>query len=256
MPTTRRDVLKLGAALPIGMTVAPTALRAASAPHPDIYKTAHGEIIIQPIHHASFVMTVPGMVIYNDPIGGAALYAGEPAPDLILITHQHDDHYDPKTLEAIVKPATKLVTNRAVYGLLPPALKAKATAIRNGETTTVNGLKIEAVPAYNTTKERLKYHPKGRDNGYVLSVDGKRIYIAGDTEDIPSMRAMQDIFIAFVPMNLPYTMTVDQAASAVAAFHPTYVYPYHYRGSDPKAFAEKLAATGSKTKVVFGPWYE
>lgn len=255
MPTTRRDILKFGAAFPIGVTAVPTTLWAAPARHPDIYKTAHGEITVQPIHHAAFVMTIPGMVIYNDPIGGAALYAGEPAPDLILITHQHDDHYDPQTLAALVKPGTKLVTNPAVYGMLPVDLKAKATAIGNGETTTVSGLKIEAVPAYNTTKERLKYHPKGRGNGYVLSLDGKRIYIAGDTEDIPSMRAMKDIFIAFVPMNLPYTMTVDQAASAVAAFHPTYVYPYHYRGTDPKAFARKLAATGSKTKVVFGPWY-
>jgi len=253
--TTRRDILTSGAAFSIGIAVAPRAVWAAPARHPDVYKTAHGEITIQPIRHASFVMTIPGMVIYNDPIGGAALYAGEPAPDLILITHEHDDHYDPKTLAALVKPGTKLVTSRTVYDLLPPALKAKATAIGNGETTTVNGLKIEAVPAYNTTKERLKYHPKGRGNGYVLSVDGKRVYIAGDTEDIPSMRAMKDIFIAFVPMNLPYTMTVDQAASAVAAFHPTYVYPYHYRGTDPKAFARKLAAMGSKTKVVFGSWY-
>ncbi|TAN13250.1 MAG: MBL fold metallo-hydrolase [Rhizobiaceae bacterium] len=255
MSTTRRDTLKFGAAFGVAMVAAPTALWAAPARHPDVYKTAHGEITIQPIQHASFVMTIPGMVIYNDPIGEAALYAGEPAPDLILITHEHTDHYDPKTLAALVRPGTKLVTSRVVYGLLPPDLKARAMALGNGGTTTVNGLKIEAVPAYNTTPARLKYHPKGRGNGYVLSVDRKRVYIAGDTEDIPSMRAMEDIFIAFVPMNLPYTMTVDQAASAVAAFHPSYVYPYHYRGSDPKAFARTLAATGSKTKVVFGPWY-
>jgi L-ascorbate metabolism protein UlaG (beta-lactamase superfamily) len=255
MPATRRDALKLGAAFWIGAAAAPTALRAAPERHPDVYKTAHGEITIQPIGHASFVMTVPGLVIYNDPIGGGERYAGQPAPDLILITHQHEDHYDPKTLAAIVKPGTKLVTNPAVHGMLPPDLKEKATAIGNGETTTVSGVKIEAVPAYNTTKDRLKYHPKGRDNGYVLSIDDKRVYIAGDTEDIPSMRGMKDIFIAFVPMNLPYTMTTDQAASAVAAFAPDYVYPYHYKGTDPKDFAQKLAATGAKTKVVFGPWY-
>ena len=132
MLTTRRDALKLGAAFWIGAAAAPTALRAAPERHPDVYKTAHGEITIQPIGHASFVMTVPGLVIYNDPIGGGERYAGQPAPDLILITHQHEDHYDPKTLAAIVKPGTKLVTNPAVHDMLPPDLKEKATAIGNG----------------------------------------------------------------------------------------------------------------------------
>ena len=136
--------------------------------------------------------------------------------------------------------------------MLSDDLKAKATAIGNGETTTVGEIGIEAVPAYNTTEERLKYHPKGRDNGYVLTIDGKRIYIAGDTEDIPEMRALKDIYVAFVPMNLPYTMDTDQAASAVSEFKPVYAYPYHYKGSDPQAFAAKVS---DGTEVVMGPWY-
>lgn len=221
----------------------------------DTYETDNGKISIFPISHASFVMTVPGMVIYNDPIGGAAAYEGQPAPDLILITHEHQDHFDPETLAGIVKDGTRLLTNPAVHGMLPEELKARATAIGNGENTTVGDISIDAIPAYNTTEDRLKYHPKGRDNGYVLSIDGRRVYIAGDTEDIPEMRALTDIDVAFVPMNLPFTMDVDQAASAVTEFAPAYVYPYHYQGSDPQAFADKVAAAGAKTQVVMGPWY-
>jgi L-ascorbate metabolism protein UlaG (beta-lactamase superfamily) len=135
---------------------------------------------------------------------------------------------------------------------LPEELKAKATAIANGEKATVGPVEIEAIPAYNTTEDRKKYHPQGRDNGYVLTVDGRRAYIAGDTEDIPEMRALTGIMIAFVPMNLPYTMDIDQASSAVAAFKPEVVYPYHYKGSNVEAFATKV---GGAAKVVMGKWY-
>ena len=130
-------------------------------------------------------------------------------------------------------PTRRLVVNPAVFAMLSDDLKAKATAIGNGETTKVGEIGIEAVPAYNTTEERLKYHPKGRDNGYVLTIDGKRIYIAGDTEDIPEMRALKDIDVAFVPMNLPYTMTTEQAASAVAEFKPDYRLPLPLQGQRP-----------------------
>lgn len=253
MPFTRRDTLQLGVAGLAGLgatTFMPFTARAAM--EADSYKTDTGAIGISPISHASFVMTTPGPVIYNDPVGGKDLYDGQPAPDLILITHEHGDHYDAETLAGIVGENTKLVVNPAVMAMLSDDLKAKATAIGNGETTTVGDISIEAVPAYNTTEERLKYHPKGRDNGYVLTIDGKRVYIAGDTEDIPEMRALTDIYVAFVPMNLPYTMTADQAASAVSEFKPEFVYPYHYRDSDPKEFEAKVEG-GSK--VVMGPWY-
>ena len=256
MDLTRRDTLQLGLAGLVGLgtaTVMPFAARAQGKG--DSYKTDGGEILISPISHASFVMSVPGLVIYNDPVGGKALYEGQPAPGLILITHEHGDHFDAETLAALVGPDTKLVVNPAVMDKLSADLKAKATAIGNGETTTVGAVGIEAIPAYNTTADRLKYHPKGRDNGYVLTVDGQRVYIAGDTEDIPEMRALKDIDIAFVPMNLPYTMDVDQASSAVIEFKPAVVYPYHYRDSDPEAFASKVAAAGDATKVVLGPWY-
>ena len=261
MHFSRRDTLQLGLAggatllAGFGATVfMPFTARAQGKG--DSYKTANGsEILISPISHASFVMSVPDLVIYNDPVGGKALYDGQPAAGLVLISHEHQDHFDPETLAAIVGPDTRLVVNPSVLEKLPADLKAKATAIGNGENTTVGSVTIEAIPAYNTTEDRKKYHPQGRDNGYVLTVDGSRIYIAGDTEDIPEMRALKDIAIAFVPMNLPYTMDVDQASSAVAEFKPAVVYPYHYRDSDPQAFAAKVTAAAPDTKVVQGAWY-
>ena len=253
MPVTRRDTLQLGLAGIAGLsatTFMPFSARAAG--EADSYKTDSGAIGISPISHASFVMTTPGLTIYNDPVGGKELYDGQPAPDLILITHEHADHYDAETLAALVGPETKLVVNPAVMGMLSDDLKAKATAIGNGDTTTVGDIAIAAVPAYNTTEDRLKYHPKGRDNGYVLTIDGKKVYIAGDTEDIPEMRAQKDIYIAFVPMNLPYTMDETQAASAVSEFKPDLRLPLPLQGLRPEAFAEKVS---DGTEVVMGPWY-
>jgi L-ascorbate metabolism protein UlaG (beta-lactamase superfamily) len=194
-------------------------------------------------------------VIWNDPVGGKALYDGQPAPGLVLITHEHQDHFDPETLAAIVGADTRLVVNPSVMEKLPADLKAEATVIANGEETKVGPVAIDAIPAYNTTEDRKKYHPQGRDNGYVLAIDGRRVYIAGDTEDIPEMRALKDITIAFVPMNLPYTMDINQASSAVAEFKPAFVYPYHYKGQDPQAFADKVAGAAKDTKVVLGKWY-
>ncbi len=257
MSLTRRSTLKLGLAGLAGIgatTIMPYAARAQQGGG-DSYEVEGGEVVIFPIAHASFVMTVPGMVIYADPVGGASAYEGHPPADLILITHEHGDHYDVETLAALAGEQTRLVTNPAVFDTLPEDLKAKATSIGNGESTSVGDLGIEAIPAYNTTEGRLQYHPKGRDNGYVLTVGGRRVYIAGDTEDIPEMRALSDIYIAFVPMNLPFTMDVDQASSAVAEFKPAFVYPYHYRDSDPDAFAAKVAEAGVETQVVMGPWY-
>lgn len=256
MRFTRRDTLQFGLAGLAGLgttTVMPFEGRAQDKG--DSYATEGGEIVVHPISHASFVMTVPGLVIYNDPVGGKAAYQGHAAPGLVLITHEHGDHFELETLAAIVGTDTSLVVNPAVLEKLPAELREKATAIGNGDKTTVGPVEIEAIPAYNTTEERKKYHPQGRDNGYVLTIDGRRVYIAGDTEDIPEMRALSDILVAFVPMNLPYTMDVDQAASAVTEFKPSFVYPYHYRGQDPEAFAAKVAEGAPETKVMMGRWY-
>lgn len=259
MSHTRREMLGIGGAALAGlggMTIMPFAARAQGGLiQGDAYATDGGEIVVHPVSHASFVLQTPGLVIYNDPVGGAEAYAGLPAPQLILVSHEHGDHFDLPTLTALAGDETRLLTNPAVYAMLPAELQAKATAIANGEATTVNDLGIEAIPAYNTTPERMQYHPQGRDNGYVLSVDGLRVYIAGDTEDIPEMRALRDIDVAFVPMILPYTMTVEQAAAGVDAFRPAIVYPYHYVDSDVAAFSRLLADAGAPTRVVLGQWY-
>lgn len=252
---SRRTTINLGlAAGGVAFGLGRPAL--AQTPSGEAYPVAGGQIIIHPVQHASFVMTTPDRVIYNDPVGGAPRYDGLPRPQLILITQEHPDHFDVPTLEALAAGGVPLLTNASVKAKLPEGLKAQATAIGVGETTKVGAIGIEAIPAYNTSPDRQQYHPRARgDNGYVLTIGGARVYIAGDTEDTPEMRALRDIAVAFVPMNLPYTMDVAQAAAGVAAFAPEVVYPYHYKGSDPAEFARLLAATGAKTRVVLHDWY-
>lgn len=255
MTQTRRTFLA-GAAGAGAITILPYRLIAA-AHAGDRFQTDGGEIVIHPVGHASFAMETPSGVIYVDPVGEASLYADLPAADLILVTHQHGDHYNAETLAALKAERTHLITNPAVNGMLPAGLAAGAETLANGDTTDWNGISIEAIPAYNTTAGRTDFHPQGRDNGYVLTIDGFRTYVSGDTEDIPEMRALKDIDLAFVCMNLPFTMDAAQAAAAVQAFRPTYVYPYHYRGrddgtQDPQAFAEMV---GDATEVQFGAWY-
>lgn len=253
---TRRTILMTGAAATGATLIRPYAAMAEShGAMGDSYQTANGEITIHPVSHASFVMVTPAGVIHVDPVGGGDLYKDLPAPDLILLTHHHGDHFDQPTLDALWHENLTMVANPTVFEALPEAMKAVTASMSNGDTGAARGLPVEAVPAYNTTPDRLKYHPQGRDNGYILAVDGLRIYIAGDTEDTPEMRALTDIDIAFVPFNLPYTMDETQAASAVAEFAPKVVYPYHYKGSDLDKFRAGLAQAGSTTEVVTGPWY-
>lgn len=214
-------------------------------------ETSAGALIIHPVQHASLLLGFGDQVIYVDPVGGAALYADLPAPTAILITHAHGDHFDVPTLEAIAGTAPILASTEVV-GKLPDTLKAQAKAISNGEDGALNSIPVKAIPAHNITEDRLKYHPKGVGNGYLLSFGDKTIYVAGDTEPTPEMLALTGIDVAFLPMNLPYTMTVEQAAEAVNAFKPKIVYPYHYGESDLKVFA---AAVGPQTEVRLRDWY-
>lgn len=223
----------------------------------DSYPTDNGTVTVHPVAHASIVLETPAGVIYVDPVGDAALYADLPAPDMILITHEHGDHFNVDTLNALASDATPLITNPAVLAMLPADLAARTAAIGNGDAASWDTVDIDAIPAYNTTEERMNFHPEGRDNGYVLTIDGLRIYISGDTEGTPEMRALQDIDVAFVCMNLPFTMDAKAAAEAVSAFAPTYVYPYHYRGrddgtQDPQVFADLLQGA---IETKFGNWY-
>ncbi len=176
----------------------------------DQIATDNGVLVIHPIHHATFVMQWNGKTVYVNPVGGAELFADLPKPDLVLVTHIHGDHFDPATLEAVVPAGgqTVIIAPKTVAEKIPESLrgKTKVKVLTNGEKTEAAGIAVAAVPAYNMTAGKEKFHPKGRDNGYVLTLGGKRVYIAGDTEDIPEMRALKSIDIAFLPMNLPYTM--------------------------------------------------
>jgi L-ascorbate metabolism protein UlaG (beta-lactamase superfamily) len=221
----------------------------------DHVATDRGDLVIHPINHATFAMAWDGHTIYVDPVGGAGNFAGMPDPDLILLTDIHGDHLDADTLAAVVGADTQIVAPQAVIDQLPADLQAAAHMLANGDQTAMLGVGIEAIPMYNLTEERLGYHEKGRGNGYVLSMGGQRVYISGDTEDIPEMRALEDIDVAFVCFNLPYTMTEEQAASAVLDFAPRIVYPYHYQGSDVDKFASLVAAGNPDIEVRRGDWY-
>lgn len=228
-------------------------------PTVDAIPSKDGEILIHPINHATFVMTWDGKTVYVDPVGGADLFDGFAAPDLILITHIHGDHLSADTVKAVAAETTLVVAPATVVEALGDGVPGETVVLTVGESLERRGIGIEAVPAYNLTEDRLNFHPKQRgDNGYVVTVGGKRIYISGDTEDIPEMRALADIDAAFVCMNLPYTMTVEAAADAVLEFAPKIVYPYHYRGkggfSDLDRF-DKLVAANPAIEVRRLAWY-
>ena len=221
----------------------------------DRIATSEGDLIIHPINHATLVMVWKDKIIQVDPVGGARRFDGLPKPNLILITDIHGDHLSAETLEALADPKANIVAPSAVAEKLPEKLRQQTSVLANGESKTVSGVTVEAVPMYNLTADRLKYHNKGRGNGYVVLLGGKRVYLSGDTEDIPEMRALKNIDVAFVCMNLPYTMTEEQAASAVREFKPRIVYPYHYRGSDLEKF-KKLVGADSGVEVRLRDWYK
>lgn len=261
MPLTRRHAIGLGAATVTGLGLGATfgmrgLAQEDTMAEPDTMMAGDTEILIHPVSHASLVLETPAGVIYADPVGEPAAYDGLPPADLILVTHEHGDHYNAETLGALINENAGLVTNPAVHGMLPADLQSRATAIGNGESQEAMGIAIDAIPAYNMTEDRLQYHPEGRDNGYILGIGEARVYIAGDTEDIPEMRALTGIDLAFVPMNLPFTMSVDQAASGVLAFAPRIVYPYHYRGSDVEQFKQMVEAENAEIEVRLAGWYD
>ena len=224
----------------------------------DTIKTSDGVLTVHPINHATFVMTWGEHVVYVDPVGGSELFSEFEPPDLILITHIHGDHTSTETMRGVSTDTTRIVGPPTVAEKLGEGVPGELAIVANGETFEVGGIRVEAVPAYNLTEERQGFHPQGRDNGYVVTIGGKRIYIAGDTEDIPEMRALENIDAAFVCMNLPYTMTVERAADAVLEFAPRIVYPYHYRGkggmSDIDRFSE-IVASNPDIEVRLLSWY-
>lgn len=201
---------------------------------PEILKTESGDLSIHPVLHSSMVLQWDDYTIYVDPYGGAEKYADYPAPNLVLITDIHGDHLNSETLAGLDLSATTLIAPGAVMEQLGEIKFDETQSLANGENTDWNGIRVEALPMYNLPETDDSRHPKGRGNGYVLTIGEKRIYISGDTEDIPEMRELKNIDVAFVCMNLPYTMDVEHASAAVLAFQPAVVYPFHYRGGEGK----------------------
>ena len=214
----------------------------------DTFKTKNNhEMTITFIKHGSLALTFNNLSIQVDPVSMYADYSTFPKADIILITHEHDDHFDPKAIKTLSKDNTLLIMNEASAKKLG---NPKAKIMKNGDKIKVSDLiSIEAVPAYNTTPGREQFHPPHRDNGYVLTIDGLRIYIAGDTEDIPEMKNLKDIDIAFLPVNQPYTMTVTQAVNAAKMFSPKILYPYHFGNTNVKQLKEALKNSGIEVRL-------
>lgn len=217
---------------------------------------------LTPIQHATFVMQWGNEVIYVDPTGGEESFADLMDPTLVFITDIHGDHFNLETLNAI--PQTfDILAPMAVFDKMPDNLKSKTKVIANGESFDFHGFDIEAVPMYNLTPERQNFHVKGRGNGYVVSRDDYKVYISGDTEDIPEMRNLENIDLAFICMNLPYTMTPDAAAEATLEFKPKKVLPYHYRGMkdgethyyDVDKFKTIVSTQNDEIEVELLNWY-
>lgn len=218
---------------------------------------------ITPIAHASFILKWPDLVIYNDPVGDTEAYEGQPAADIVLVSDVHGDHLSSETLEVVMGENTALIVPQAVADELPAELASKAMVVINGQLikNPTFDIRINAIPMYNLPTQGIEIrHEPGRGNGYVLEKNNARIYIAGDTADIPEMRLLEDIDVAFIPMNLPYTMSVEEAASGVIAFKPKQVYPYHYRTPDGFSDVERfkrLVNEGAPTvEVIQLNWYQ
>jgi L-ascorbate metabolism protein UlaG (beta-lactamase superfamily) len=239
--------MKLHAALFFAATLACPTLALAQV---QSFSTSAGKVEITPIYHATAKITAGAETIYIDPAKPAKVEGGAKA-DLILITDIHGDHMDAADVTALSKDGTTVIAPAAVAKTI-----AQAKAIGNGETTTWKKWKITAVPMYNINHNQPSgqpYHDKGRGNGYVLNYGGKNFYFAGDTEGTPEMRALKNIDVALIPMNLPYTMTPTEAADAVKAFKPKVAIPYHYKGQDVEVFKKALEGSGVEVRLL--NWY-
>jgi L-ascorbate metabolism protein UlaG (beta-lactamase superfamily) len=218
--------------------VALAAPSVASAFEKDVIPTSAGPLEITFIGHGTLMFGFAGKVVHVDPFSRLADYATLPKADLVRVTHAHGDHLDPVALAAVRKPDTDVIVAPVCAGKV-----AGAQVLQNGESLSVLGIEVTAVPAYNLVHKRedgSPFHPKGEGNGYVLSFAGTRVYVAGDTENTPEMKALAGLDVAFLPMNLPYTMTPEMVADAARAMKPHILYPYHYGDTDPARLVELL----------------
>lgn len=237
-------------------TVATTTMATSSTTSEPV-KNESDPVSVTPISHATMALKWKGLTILTDPVGDVAQYISI-KPDIILVTDIHSDHLSTSTLKAVMGNAA-IIAPQAVKDLLPPEIADHTEVMKNNDRKDVKGISVTAIPMYNLPQSAESFHTKGRGNGYLLERDGYRVYIAGDTSNTPEMRALTDIDLAFIPMNLPYTMSVEEAAEAVKAFKPAKVYPYHYRGqdglSDVNKFKTLVEEANVGTKVVLLNWY-
>ncbi len=214
---------------------------------------------VMPITHATMVWTWNDVTFYIDPVGGPELFEDIMAPDIVLITDIHGDHLNVETISGVISPTTVLIAPQAVYDELPAELQSQTTIMANDHIIEQSGFTITAMPMYNLPETEDSRHVKGRGNGYVVEESDYRVYVAGDTAGIPEMLALEDVDMAFIPMNLPYTMSVAEAAEAVLAFAPAIVIPYHYRGPDGLAdvaeFKNSVTSANGAIQVLLLDWY-
>lgn len=215
----------------------------------DVFKTKSGKTLkFYALVHASIRIEYDGREIEIDPVtklGNKTIdYTDMPKADYIFVTHEHGDHFDKEALKQLTGEKTQLITNKRCAEML-----GYGEIMVNGQSSTFNDITVEAVPAYNISEGRTQFHPKGRDNGYILTIDGLRIYIAGDTEDIPEMQDIKDIDIAFLPCNQPYTMTTEQLVKAAKTVKPKVLFPYHYGQTDVKGIPAQLKDYGIDVRI-------
>ena len=209
----------------------------------DVIETSGGELAITFVGHGTLMFEFGGKIIHVDPVSQEADYGKMAKADIILVTHEHSDHLDAEAITAVRKDGTVIILTQKCASAVPGAI-----VMKNGDVRTVGGLKIEAVPAYNIVHKRPSgepFHPRGDGNGYIITFGDKRVYVAGDTENIPEMKKLENIDIAFLPMNLPYTMTPEMVADAVRAFKPKILYPYHYGKTDTSELVKLLESEES-----------
>ena len=210
----------------------------------DVIKTSMGDLTMTFIGHGTLMFTLNELVIHIDPVSREADYSQLPDADLVLVTHQHGDHLDMDAIHQVQKAGTKLVMTQACLDQLEDV---EASVMRNGDRMTFRGVEVEAVPAYNVEHVRpdgTPFHPKGEGNGYVLTMGDTRVLVAGDTENIPEIKALKEIDVAFLPMNLPYTMDPEMVADAALAMRPRILYPYHFGNTDTQQLVNLLEGAG------------
>ncbi|MGE7991109.1 MBL fold metallo-hydrolase [Pseudomonas sp. NPDC089554] len=223
---------------------------AAQAPA-ERFQSDSGDILVSAVQQMSVVIQTPKGVIYTDPTGGGRRYGGHNAPTLILISHEHDEHYDAQTLQHLAGPNTRIVVPPYVMERLPDSLKGSTVSLANGQSTELGGFRVEALPSYGLDGQAERWHPRGRGNAYLVTVDGQRLYIGGSTEAVPEMLALRNIDIAFLPLYPPYALGPVEAVKAISVMQPRSVYIYQYNNLRTRdEFIQRIGSMATGARIV------